>query len=125
MARSAGSKLLRAYQELGVDPASRLGTRDPVEVWRMVKRSLVRYMASGPVVLMVLKGNSAVEVVRKLVGPTAPRSAPPGTIRGDFSIDSPAWRLRRVGLCTNWCMPPTAGRRLRGRSGFGLGRGRF
>jgi nucleoside-diphosphate kinase len=87
--RSAGSKLLKAYQELGIDPVSRLGTGDPVEVGRVIKRSLVRYMTSGPIVVMVLKGNRAVEVVRKLVGPTAPHSAPPGTIRGDFSIDSP------------------------------------
>ncbi|MGC9131157.1 MAG: nucleoside-diphosphate kinase, partial [Pyrobaculum sp.] len=65
------------------------GTGDPVEVGRVIKRSLVRYMTSGPIVVMVLKGNRAVEVVRKLVGPTAPHSAPPGTIRGDFSIDSP------------------------------------
>ena len=42
-------------------------------------------MLSGPVVAMVLEGVEAVELVRKLVGPTEPKSAPPGTIRGDFS----------------------------------------
>ncbi|MCC6066744.1 MAG: nucleoside-diphosphate kinase [Pyrobaculum sp.] len=87
--RSAGNKLLKAYQELGIDPKSRLGTDDPVEAGRRIKDNLIRYMTSGPIVVMVLKGNRAVEVVRKLVGPTAPHAAPPGTIRGDYSVDSP------------------------------------
>lgn len=42
-------------------------------------------MNEGPVVAMVLEGIEAVEVIRKLVGPTEPKSAAPGTIRGDFS----------------------------------------
>lgn len=36
-----------------------------------------------------MSGNHAVEIVRKLVGNTVPLFAEPGTIRGDFSIDSP------------------------------------
>jgi nucleoside-diphosphate kinase len=39
----------------------------------------------GPVIAMVLEGVEAVELVRKLVGPTEPKAAAPGTIRGDFS----------------------------------------
>lgn len=42
-------------------------------------------MLEGPVIAMVFEGVEAVELVRKLVGPTEPKSAPPGTIRGDFS----------------------------------------
>lgn len=42
-------------------------------------------MIEGPVIAMVLRGVEAVELVRKLVGPTEPKSAPPGTIRGDYS----------------------------------------
>jgi len=42
-------------------------------------------MTQGPVIAMVLRGVEAVEVVRKLVGTTEPKSALPGTIRGDFS----------------------------------------
>lgn len=42
-------------------------------------------MQVGPVVAMVLEGVEAVETVRKLVGPTEPKSAMPGTIRGDFA----------------------------------------
>lgn len=39
----------------------------------------------GPVLAMVLEGVEAIETVRKIVGPTEPKSAPAGTIRGDFA----------------------------------------
>jgi nucleoside-diphosphate kinase len=42
-------------------------------------------MSQGPVIAMVLEGVEAVELVRKLVGSTEPKSSAPGTIRGDFS----------------------------------------
>jgi nucleoside-diphosphate kinase len=40
---------------------------------------------SGPVIAVVLEGVEAVELVRKLVGSTEPKSSLPGTIRGDYS----------------------------------------
>jgi nucleoside-diphosphate kinase len=49
---------------------------------------LESFMTSGPVVAMVLEGLHAVELVRKMVGATEPRSADPGTIRGDYSKHS-------------------------------------
>ncbi len=42
-------------------------------------------MIQGPVVAMVFEGVEAVSLVRKMVGGTEPKSALPGTIRGDFS----------------------------------------
>ena len=42
-------------------------------------------MNEGPVIAMVLEGIEAVDLVRKLVGTTEPKSSAPGTIRGDFS----------------------------------------
>jgi nucleoside-diphosphate kinase len=42
-------------------------------------------MGQGPVIAMVFEGVEAVALVRKLVGPTEPKSAAPGTIRGDYS----------------------------------------
>lgn len=42
-------------------------------------------MVQGPVIAMVFRGVEAVSLVRKLVGTTEPKSALPGTIRGDFS----------------------------------------
>lgn len=45
----------------------------------------MREMQQGPVIAMVLEGVAAVEVVRKMVGSTEPKSAQPGTIRGDYA----------------------------------------
>lgn len=42
-------------------------------------------MIQGPVIAMVFEGVEAVALIRKLVGPTEPKSAQPGTIRGDYS----------------------------------------
>ena len=42
-------------------------------------------MTQGPVIAMVLEGVESVELVRKLVGGTEPKTALPGTIRGDYS----------------------------------------
>ena len=42
-------------------------------------------MQMAPVIAMVLQGVDAVETVRKMVGPTEPKSAQPGTIRGDYA----------------------------------------
>jgi len=43
------------------------------------------FMQEGPVMAMVLEGIEAISQVRKMVGTTEPKSAQPGTIRGDFS----------------------------------------
>lgn len=45
-------------------------------------------ITEGPVLSMVLEGIHSVELVRKMVGPTEPKSAIPGTIRGDFAHHS-------------------------------------
>lgn len=45
----------------------------------------LEFMTQGPVIAMVLEGVESVELVRKLVGGTEPKSALPGTIRGDYS----------------------------------------
>ena len=54
--------------------------------------SLVAYMMSGPVLVQVLEGDSAIAVNRRLMGATNPAEADPGTIRADFaeSIDANA-----------------------------------
>ncbi|MEM0349476.1 MAG: nucleoside-diphosphate kinase [Candidatus Caldarchaeum sp.] len=48
---------------------------------------LLTAITRGPVVLLVLEGRQAVEVVRKLIGATDPVKAEPGTIRGDYGLD--------------------------------------
>lgn len=46
---------------------------------------LVRYMTSGPVIVQVLEGDSAIDSNRKIMGATNPADAAPGTIRADFA----------------------------------------
>ncbi len=50
-----------------------------------VRRRMVAYLQTGPILVLCLEGINAVEVVRKIVGSTEPKSAAPGTIRGDFA----------------------------------------
>ncbi len=47
---------------------------------------LIDYITSGPIVQVVLEGNSAIEVVRQMVGATNSLKAASGTIRGDFGL---------------------------------------
>ena len=47
---------------------------------------LVEFITSGPLVAMVLEGESAVEAARQLIGATNPLQAAPGSIRGDYAI---------------------------------------
>ncbi|MDQ7800330.1 MAG: nucleoside-diphosphate kinase [Armatimonadota bacterium] len=87
--RTIGGKTKEAFEAYGLDVRERMGTEDPVEVGRRVREWLVDFMASGPVVAAVVEGVHAVSAVRKLVGQTLPVFADPGTIRGDWSTDSP------------------------------------
>jgi len=48
----------------------------------------VNFLTSGPILAMVIEGNSAVGIVKKLVGDTEPLTSDVGTIRGDYTIDS-------------------------------------
>ena len=64
------------YEEIG-----KVVTRRGKEIFDVT----LEMMNEGPVIAMVLEGIEAVEVVRKMVGATEPKSAAPGTIRGDYS----------------------------------------
>lgn len=46
---------------------------------------LVSFIRSAPVVVMAIEGESAVSVMRRLIGSTDAKEASPGTVRGDFS----------------------------------------
>src|SRR5437588_10998877 len=69
---------------------------------------LVSFITSGPLVAMVLEGESAVQAARQVIGATNPLEASPGSIRGDFAIavgqnmvhgsDAPESASREVGL---------------------------
>ncbi len=62
--------------------------KEAVEYGKDIIRALVKFMTSGPVVMMVVEGNKSVAVVKKLVGETEPATSDVGTIRGDLTIDS-------------------------------------
>ncbi|HEX7724337.1 MAG TPA: nucleoside-diphosphate kinase [Candidatus Paceibacterota bacterium] len=79
-----GLKTIKSYTDKGLTPPF----SDPMDVTAEILRKVKLYMTSGPVVVMVWQGAHAVEVVRKLTGSTEPLSSVPGTIRGDYVLDS-------------------------------------
>ena len=48
-------------------------------------KGLEDMIVMGPVIAMVLEGVESIELVRKMCGATEPKSANPGTIRGDYA----------------------------------------
>ena len=83
-----GEKTLNNYKIYNFYPVKELGTKDPLEIGKMVRGWLLDYLTSGPMVKMMIKGIHAINMVRKLVGKSIPGEAEMGTIRGDFSVDS-------------------------------------
>jgi nucleoside-diphosphate kinase len=49
---------------------------------------LVEFITSGPLVALALEGPNAITIVRALNGATRPHEAAPGTIRGDFAVET-------------------------------------
>lgn len=85
-----GHKTLSTYEKYGYDAMADFGTIDPAVIGPEIRKWLIDFMKTAPLVKMIIKGTHAVDVVRKVAGPTMPYLADMGTIRGDFSIDSPA-----------------------------------
>ncbi|MFA5069886.1 MAG: nucleoside-diphosphate kinase [Patescibacteria group bacterium] len=88
--RGMGSKTLETYKKYGLDAGESLGTMDPLKIGKMVNGWNMDFLTSGPVVAILLKGLHAIDNVRMMAGNTLPTFAQPGTIRGDYSVDSPA-----------------------------------
>lgn len=86
-----GRNTARSYEEFKIPSTLQddYGTEDQYEIGQMVRAWLVDFMVSGPIAKMVVEGLHAIRMVRKIVGPTIPAFAEMGTIRGDFSVDSP------------------------------------
>jgi nucleoside-diphosphate kinase len=82
--RIVGTKMLapdREHYETHYEDIGKLKTRAGEQIFGIT----LDMMNTGPVVAMVLEGVESVSLVRKLVGGTEPKSAAPGTIRGDYS----------------------------------------
>lgn len=82
--KNVGEKSILAYEKQGKE----CPFKDPVEMGDFVLDKLKKYITSGPVMIMAWEGLHCVEVVRKLVGGTEPRTSDVGTIRGDYVHDS-------------------------------------
>ncbi len=85
-----GEKTMSTYQKYGYDAMADFGTEDPAKIGPEIRKWLIDYMTSAPLVKMVVQGTHAVDMVRKISGPTMPYQAEMGTLRGDYSNDSPA-----------------------------------
>lgn len=85
-----GKKTLSTYEKYGYDAMLDFGTLEPEKIGPEIRKWLLDFMKSAPLVKIVIQGTHAVDVVRKISGETMPYLAAVGTIRGDFSVDSPA-----------------------------------
>ncbi len=85
-----GEKSLSSFENIDANAKDVLGSEDKAVIGKNVADSLVEFMTSGPVVAIVVEGIQARDMIRKLAGHTLPFMADVGTIRGDYSVDSPA-----------------------------------
>lgn len=84
-----GDKMHEFYEKNGFDLDEDLAKKTNRQLGEMVQRWNIDYLREGKVIAMVLEGYEAIAVVRKMIGSTYPKDAMPGTIRGDYSQDSP------------------------------------
>lgn len=70
-------------------------SKDLLEVWYVHHKDkpffpdIVSQMTSTPVIAIILEGDSAIQRVFDISGPTDPKEAPAGTLRGDFGESKP------------------------------------
>ena len=84
-----GDITLNRCAETDHDPIHHFGSRDSLEVGIKVRQWIVNFMLSGPVIVMILTGEGAIERTRSIIGHTVPKLAKVGTIRRDLFGDSP------------------------------------
>ncbi|MCR4334610.1 MAG: nucleoside-diphosphate kinase [Patescibacteria group bacterium] len=82
--RITGEKSIKGYLSKGLKPPS----EDPFKITEVVLKYLVKYLTSGPIIVMIWQGAHAVAIIRKLTGGTEPLTSDVGTIRGDYVLDS-------------------------------------
>jgi len=62
--------------------------KEAIEYGKDIIRAMAHFMTASPVVSLVIEGNQAQAVVKRIVGSTEPSTADTGTIRGDYALDS-------------------------------------
>src|SRR3989344_3516789 len=80
-AKNVFDKTLDSYQK----EKKEMKYKDHLEFGKTIQKWNVTFLTEGQIIAMILEGPHAIELVRKMIGSTEPRSASPGTIRGDFA----------------------------------------
>ncbi len=94
--------------KLALMPAEKAKAHYAEHVGKKFYQDLVDFITSGPSVSLVVEGRGVVAAMRKMNGATNPAEAAPGTLRGDYGIetgrnvvhgsDSPASAAREIAL---------------------------
>lgn len=95
--RGLVGKILQRIEEKGFKIVAMKLTVMPVDkakehyaehVGKKFYQDLVDFITSGPSVSLVVEGRGAISAMRKMNGATNPAEAAPGTLRGDFGIET-------------------------------------
>jgi nucleoside-diphosphate kinase len=81
--KSVGEKTKKSYEAKGIKVND-----DALTIGKKIRQQLMDFISMSPTVALCIEGHAAIDKVRLLVGSTAPNAATPGTIRGDYSMDS-------------------------------------
>lgn len=66
------------------NPAKQFGTTAPFAIGTKIRQGCINYYLSGPLYVVVLEGENAIQKVRNMLGSALPWQAEKGTIRGDL-----------------------------------------
>lgn len=85
-----GNKTLASAEKNGTvrETVDKFGTDDPRAIGTQLREWMLDFITSGKVVAVILEGEDAVKLTRKVTGFTDPATAEKGTVRGDFGQDS-------------------------------------
>lgn len=78
-----GNRSIEGKKKSGIEVSE-----NPKELGQKIIDRLIAFLSAGPVAAIVLEGNQAIKITRKIVGSTEPLQSEMGTIRGDYTIDS-------------------------------------
>lgn len=84
-----GTKTIGNVEASKLNPVEALWTNNEFELGQKISKNLIDFMLSWPVVIFALEWIDCVKMVRKMVWATLPTTAEVGTIRADYSLDTP------------------------------------
>jgi len=89
-----GNKTITNYENNTKALLDDIGTTEPLEIGKMIYKSLINYIMDGPVIISVWEGNQAIKVIEKMMGNTDPLLADIGSLRGDFGFDTSQFAVK-------------------------------